>query len=158
MPADVIKRVNHMTHKRYPGILFADHHNVCGVIPHIPLSLDPNSTLPVSTTIVVDVPSDDDSTDDDYDVQADNNAFSNSSIDNTIIFDAASPNHNDDDKITGVDQNNNNDIIFPMHAVDDVDVIPGVDIPRVEIPRPSRGFIFCAHIRRKNMIAHTKSS
>lgn len=135
MPADVIKRVNHMARKTHPGIIFADRHNVCDIIPNIPPEREPNSTLPVATTMAVNVLfNDDTSTDDDYDPQANDNDASNFSIDNTIVFDADFTNHNGDDEIIEVDQNNNDNNLFPIHAANDIDGIPGVDIPEVDIP------------------------
>ena len=105
MPADVIKRVNRMVRKSRPGLLFADRHNICVDVPINTPESDPDSDsdLLVTTTVMVDVSSDDNSTNDDYD--PDDGASSESSIDDSIVFEADFPNHNVDDKITGVDQN-----------------------------------------------------
>ena len=94
--------------------------------------MDPESDLPVVTTVAV--PCDDDSTDNGYDPQDDDDASSNSSIDDSIVFYAAFPNYNGDDEITGVYQNQNQDnILFPMHADADIEGVPGVDTPGVNI-------------------------
>ena len=96
-----------------------------GRIPTFTPQLDPDSNLPVAITVTVDVPSDDDSIDDDYDPGDNDNASFDSSIDDSIIFDADFPNHNGDDEITGVDQHQNqDDILFPMHADADIEGVP----------------------------------
>ena len=131
VPTDVIKRVNQMARKSRPGLLSADCHNVCVDVPVNTPETDPDSDLPVTTTAMVDVSSDDNSTDDDYDL--DDDASSGSSIDDSIVFEADFPNHNVDDEITGVDQNqndqnqNDNDILFPMHANPNIDGVPEMD-------------------------------
>ena len=113
MPADVIKRVNQMARKSRMGLLYADRHNMCVDVPMNTLETDPDSDLPVTTTVMVNVSSDDKSTDDDYDPNDDDDASSNSSIDDSIDFDADFHNHNVDDEITGVIKNqNDNDIFF----------------------------------------------
>ena len=133
MSADVNKRVNCMTQKSRPGLLFADCHNVCVNVSLITPETNPDSDIPVATPVMVGVSSDDDYTDDDYNLDADDDAFSDSSINDSIVFDADFPNHNVDDEITGVDQTqNDNDILFPMHVDPNIDKVPAVDIPGME--------------------------
>ena len=98
-----------MALKIQPGILFVDWHNIFDVIPHIPPEPDPDSIIPIATTVAANFPSNDNSTDDGYDPQddPDDDSSKNSSIDNSIVFDADFPNSNGDDEITGVDQYKN---------------------------------------------------
>lgn len=115
MSANVIKWVNCMAQKTQPGLLFVNYHNVLDVLPTIPPEPDPDSTIPISNTVDIDIPSDDESIDKDYDPN-DNDDASDASLtpsDNySIVFDDDSSNLNDE--ITWVDPANNSgdDILF----------------------------------------------